>query len=37
MDALKLTRGNKTAAAKILGIHRSHLYKKMSKYGLNQA
>lgn len=34
LDALERTRGNKTAAAKILGLHRTHLYKKMKKYGI---
>jgi PAS domain S-box-containing protein len=32
--ALKSAGGNKTAAAALLGIHRTHLYKKMKKYGL---
>ncbi len=32
--ALKSAEGNKTAAAASLGIHRTHLYKKMRKYGL---
>ena len=32
--ALKETRNNKAQAAKILGIHRTLLYKKMKKYGL---
>jgi PAS domain S-box-containing protein len=32
--ALKQTRGNKAKAARILGIHRSLLYKKMAKYGM---
>lgn len=34
LDALKRTRGNKMAAAKILGLHRTHLYKKLKKYGI---
>jgi len=32
--ALESTRNNKAAAAKLLGIHRTLLYKKMQKYGL---
>lgn len=32
--ALQSAGGNKTAAAALLGIHRTHLYKKMKKYGL---
>jgi transcriptional regulator with PAS, ATPase and Fis domain len=32
--ALQSSSGNKTAAAAALGIHRTHLYKKMKKYGL---
>jgi transcriptional regulator with PAS, ATPase and Fis domain len=32
--ALRLSRGNKTEAANILGIHRTQLYKKMKKLGL---
>lgn len=32
--ALKSAGGNKTAAAALLGIHRTNLYKKMKKYGL---
>lgn len=35
LDALEQTRGNRTAAAKLLGIHRTHLYKKMKMYGLS--
>jgi transcriptional regulator with PAS, ATPase and Fis domain len=31
---LQSASGNKTAAAALLGIHRTHLYKKMKKYGL---
>ncbi len=34
MDALTSTKGNKAAAAKLLGIHRTHLYNKLKKYGL---
>ncbi|EGW41706.1 sigma-54-dependent Fis family transcriptional regulator [Desulfosporosinus sp. OT] len=34
LKALKTTRGNKTQAAEILGIHRTNLYRKMEKYGL---
>lgn len=32
IKALATANNNKTAAAKILGIHRTHLYKKMKKY-----
>jgi transcriptional regulator with PAS, ATPase and Fis domain len=32
--ALKETNHNKARAAKMLGIHRTHLYKKMKKYGI---
>ncbi len=35
MEALRLTNGNKTDAAKYLGIHRTALYKKMDNYGIN--
>ena len=34
-EALKRTGGNKTQAAKLLGITRETLAKKMEKYGLN--
>jgi transcriptional regulator with PAS, ATPase and Fis domain len=34
MHALKAARNNKARAAKLLGIHRTHLYKKMKKHGL---
>jgi len=34
LDALKTTKNNKAAAAKLLGVHRTHLYKKMKKHGL---
>ena len=34
-DALAITRFNKMQAAKILGIHRTLLYKKASKYGIS--
>lgn len=33
-DALKAANGNKTAAARILGIHRSLLYKKLERYNI---
>ena len=33
--ALKETENNKAQAAKMLGIHRTHLYKKMKKYGIS--
>lgn len=32
--ALKATGNNKARAAQMLGIHRTHLYKKMKKYGI---
>ncbi|MBU1742784.1 MAG: AAA family ATPase, partial [Proteobacteria bacterium] len=35
VQALGRTQGNRSAAARILGVHRSHLYKKMQKYGLD--
>jgi transcriptional regulator with PAS, ATPase and Fis domain len=35
MHALKAARSNKARAAKLLGIHRTHLYKKMKKHGLS--
>ncbi|ADO76276.1 sigma-54-dependent Fis family transcriptional regulator [Halanaerobium praevalens] len=35
INALKKCNGNKTEAAKILGIHRTSLYKKIDKYNLN--
>lgn len=35
-QALRNTRGNKVHAAKILGIHRSLLYKKMTKLNMNE-
>ncbi|WP_088188961.1 sigma 54-interacting transcriptional regulator [Desulfosporosinus sp. FKA] len=35
LDALRRTKGNKVKAAKILGIHRSVLYKKLTKHGLD--
>lgn len=34
LDALKRTRQNKAAAARILGIHRTLLYKKIKQYGI---
>jgi len=36
-DALKAANGNKTAAAKILGIHRSLLYKKLEKHKITHS
>jgi len=33
-QALAATNNNKAKAAKMLGIHRTILYKKMKKYGL---
>ena len=34
IDALRRAKGNKVQAAKLLGIHRSVLYKKLTKHGL---
>jgi DNA-binding NtrC family response regulator len=34
IDALRRARGKKVEAARILGIDRKRLYRKMSKYGL---
>ena len=34
ISALSSAGNNKTAAAALLGIHRTHLYKKMNKYGI---
>lgn len=34
LKALASTNNNKTEAAALLGIHRTHLYKKMKKYGI---
>jgi len=33
-EALRLTRGNKAKAARLLGIHRSTLYRRMERYGI---
>ncbi|HDR13910.1 MAG TPA: PAS domain-containing protein [Desulfobacteraceae bacterium] len=35
VGALKKTRNNKAQAARLLGIHRTHLYKKIRKYGIS--
>lgn len=34
-EALRRCDGNKTGAAKLLGLHRSLLYKKMNKHGIS--
>jgi len=34
-ETLRLTKGNKAKASRILGIHRTALYQKMKRYGLN--
>lgn len=34
-EALRLNNGNRTNAAKHLGIHRTAIYKKMNRYGMN--
>ena len=33
--ALELTRGNRTAAAELLGLSRQSLYAKLNRYGLD--
>jgi len=35
LDALKASNGSRTEAAKLLGIHRTALYKKLRNYGIN--
>ncbi|MBI4777075.1 MAG: sigma 54-interacting transcriptional regulator, partial [Deltaproteobacteria bacterium] len=35
MNALRLAKNNKARAADLLGIHRTHLYKKMKKHGIS--
>ncbi len=34
-DTLKLTKGNKNEAARVLGIHRETLYKKIKKFNIS--
>jgi PAS domain S-box-containing protein len=36
LHTLRLTRYNKSKAAAMLGIHRTHLYKKIKKYGITR-
>ncbi|MBM7556827.1 sigma-54 interaction domain-containing protein [Halanaerobacter jeridensis] len=36
-NALNKTEGNKTEAAKLLGIHRTSLYQKISRYGIDDS
>jgi transcriptional regulator of acetoin/glycerol metabolism len=36
VEALRLTRGNKTEAAKVLGMPRRTLYHKILKYGISE-
>jgi transcriptional regulator of acetoin/glycerol metabolism len=36
IDALKKTRGNRAAAAKMLGIGRTTLYRQMKEFGIVQ-
>jgi DNA-binding NtrC family response regulator len=35
MEALRLSGGNRTVAARRLGIHRTALYKKLESYGIS--
>lgn len=35
MEAINITNGSRTEAAKLLGIHRTALYKKIDNYGIN--
>ena len=35
IDMLRFTKNNKNATAKLLGIHRTSLYQKLSKYGIS--
>jgi transcriptional regulator of acetoin/glycerol metabolism len=36
IHSLRLARYNKSKAAAMLGIHRTHLYKKIKKYGITR-
>jgi DNA-binding NtrC family response regulator len=35
VEALKYCNGNRTEAARLLGIHRTALYKKLDSYGID--
>ena len=34
LEALRLSRGNKTEAARLLGVHRMTVWNRMKKYGI---
>jgi two-component system, NtrC family, response regulator HydG len=34
LEALRLSRGNRTEAAKLLGVHRMTVWNRMKKYGI---